>query len=141
MTELTGPPEEMDSCKRLEAFYGVLKILCELNREVPVIVEGKRDALALREIGLEGKIIQVHAGKNLYEFSEEIYVGFREVILLMDWDIKGETLMQTLGDYLSGLWERFNPLRESLKELSRNEIYELEQIPGLIERLKRECEG
>lgn len=127
-----------DLRERLEALQDLFRILSDLNREVPVIVEGKNDVLALRTLGLQGEIIQVHGGKSLYELSEEIHERFEQVILLIDWDRKGERLMKTLGDYLSGLWEGYNTIRETLRLLSRNEALEIEHIPGLMERLKRE---
>ncbi len=127
-----------DLRERLEALEDLFRVLSELNREVPVIVEGKNDVIALRTLGLQGEIIQVHGGKGLYELSEEIHERFEQVILLIDWDKKGEMLMKNLGDYLSGLWENYRTFRETLRLLSRNEAFEIEHIPGLMERLKRE---
>lgn len=126
-----------DSEERLQALEELFRILSELNRKVPVIVEGKKDVIALRALGLQGEVIQVHGGKSLYELSEEIHEKFNEVILLIDWDRKGENLMRTMGNYLSGLWEEYKTFRETLKLLSRNEALEIEHIPALIERLKR----
>ncbi|MFN3740872.1 MAG: toprim domain-containing protein [Thermodesulfovibrionales bacterium] len=130
-----------ESRERLEALQDLFRILSELNKEVPVIVEGKNDVIALRSLGLEGEIIQVHGGKNLYELCEEIHERFEQVILLIDWDRRGETLMKTLGDYLSGLWESYRTFRETLRLLSRNEAFEIEEIPALMERLKRQWRG
>lgn len=127
-----------DLRERLEGLKDLFRILSDLNREVPVIVEGKNDVIALRTLGLQGEIIQVHGGKSLYELSEEIHERFEQVILLIDWDKKGEMLMKTLGDYLSGLWENYRTFRETLMLLSRNEAFEIEHIPGLMERLERE---
>lgn len=127
-----------DLRERLEGLKDLFRILSDLNREVPVIVEGKNDVIALRTLGLQGEIIQVHGGKSLYELSEEIHERFEQVILLVDWDKKGEMLMKTLGDYLSGLWENYRTFRETLMLLSRNEAFEIEHIPGLMERLERE---
>ena len=126
--------------ERLEALRETLSALSELNKKVPVVVEGRRDVLALRTLGLEGEIIQVHAGKGLYEFSEELHERFEEVILLIDWDDRGERLMETLSEYLSGLWEKYRAFRETLKVLSKNEVSEIEDLPGLIERLRNLCE-
>lgn len=126
-----------NSKERFEALQELFKVLSELNRKVPIIVEGRNDVIALRTLGLQGEIIQVHGGKNLYELSEEIHERFEQVILLIDWDRKGETLMKTLGDYLSGLWEGYRTFRETLRFLCRDEALEVEEIPALMERLKR----
>ncbi|MCX7793799.1 MAG: toprim domain-containing protein [Thermodesulfovibrionales bacterium] len=129
-----------ESRERFQALEELFRILSELNRRIPVIVEGKNDMMALRALGLEGEIIQVYGGKSLYELSEEIHERFESIILLIDWDRKGESLMKTLGEYLSGLWEDYRNFRETLKILARNEAFEIEQIPALMERLKRQCE-
>lgn len=132
--------QNIEISERLEAFREILRALHELNKKVPVIVEGKRDVLALRTLGLVGEIIQVHGGKSLYEFSEEVHERFEEVLLLIDWDEKGERLLETLREYLSGLWERYSAFREIIKVLSRNEVFEIEELPSLLERLKTLCE-
>jgi 5S rRNA maturation endonuclease (ribonuclease M5) len=133
--------EELQSSRiRLEALEELLSALLELNKRIPVIVEGKRDVLALRALGFEGELLQVHSGKGLYEFSEEVHERFKEVILLLDWDQRGEVLYESLGELLSGLWERYSSFRETLKILSRNEVFEIESIPDLMERLRSQCE-
>jgi len=133
--------EEIQSSRiRLEALEELLSALLELNKRIPVIVEGKRDVLALRALGFEGELLQVHSGKGLYEFSEEVHERFNEVILLLDWDQRGEALYESLGELLSGLWERYSSFRETLKILSRNEVFEIESIPDLMERLRSQCE-
>ncbi len=138
---MLGVNEELQSSRiRLEALEELLSALLELNKRIPVIVEGKRDVLALRALGFEGELIQVHSGKGLYEFSEEVHERFEEVILLIDWDQRGEALYESLGELLSGLWERYSSFRETLKILSRNEVFEIESIPDLMERLRSQCE-
>jgi 5S rRNA maturation endonuclease (ribonuclease M5) len=69
-----------------------------------------------------------------------VHERFKEVILLLDWDQRGEVLYESLGELLSGLWERYSSFRETLKILSRNEVFEIESIPDLMERLRSQCE-
>ena len=121
--------------ERAERLREVLQTLYEVNKRVPVIVEGRRDTEALRKIGLVGDIITLHAGKGLYEFCEGIAEEFHHVILLMDWDDKGEKLFRTLAEDLQGLWEEFAPLREIIRVLCQKDIKDIEGIPGLLERL------
>lgn len=117
----------------------VLQSLYEVNKRVPAIVEGRRDVLALRKIGLVGEIITLHRGKGLYDFSEEIAEEFPRVVLLMDWDEKGEILLKTVAEHLKGHWEEFSPLRDIIKILCQKDIKDIEGIPGLLERLAGEC--
>ena len=120
---------------RADRLREVLQALYEVNKRVAVIVEGRRDINALRKIGLVGDIITLHSGKGLYEFCEDVAEKYPHVVLLMDWDDKGEKLFRSLAENLTGLWEEFAPLREIIKVLCQKDIKDIEGIPGLIERL------
>ncbi|HWR59903.1 MAG TPA: toprim domain-containing protein [Thermodesulfovibrionales bacterium] len=129
-----GPSfEDMERAVRLRE---VVEALFEANKNTPVIVEGKRDALALRDLGLEGEIITVHRGSSLYEFSEEISEKFPRVILLLDWDDKGETLQKTLCSNLRGQWEEYSGFREIFRILCQKDIKDIEGIPKLLKKLE-----
>lgn len=121
--------------ERAEKIREVLHYLYEINKLVPIIVEGKRDKKALKDIGFDGQIITIHSGKSIYEFSENIANRFEKVVLLIDWDEKGEELYSKIGDNLQGMWEDFASIRELLKILCQKEISEIEQIPALFHRI------
>ncbi len=123
---------------RAEKIRETLHYLYEINKLVPIIVEGKRDKKALLKMGFVGEIITLHSGKTIYEFTENIAKRFEKVILLFDWDLKGEELFAKVGESLQGMWEDFASLRELLKILCQKEITEIEQIPTLFERLAGE---
>lgn len=121
---------------RAERLRGVIEYLQEINRAVPVIVEGKRDASALRSLGLTGDIITLHNGSSLYDFCDDIAGRFHRVVLLLDWDRKGEDLNRVLSKHLSGHWEEFSSFRELLRILCQKEIKDIEGIPKLLKRLE-----
>ncbi|MCX7913214.1 MAG: toprim domain-containing protein [Thermodesulfovibrionales bacterium] len=121
--------------ERAERLKETLLSLYEINKKVPIIVEGKRDVLALKKLGFIGEIITIHSGKNLYEFCESILQRNNKVILLLDWDKTGETLYRKLQIDLKGLWEEFAPLRDFLKILCQKDISHIEDIPSLLNRL------
>jgi 5S rRNA maturation endonuclease (ribonuclease M5) len=110
--------------------------LQELNKHIPVIVEGKKDASALRSIGLMGDIITLHNGQDLYEFCDDVAQRHDRVVLLLDWDRKGEDLNRILSHNLKGHWEEFSSFRELLKILCQKEIKDIEGIPALLRRLE-----
>lgn len=114
----------------------VLETLYEANKKNPVIVEGRRDALALRSLGLVGEIIILHRGNNIYEFCEDIMDRFDRVIILVDWDKKGEGLNKTLKTYLNGIYEEYAGFRELLKILCQKDIKDIEGIPKLLKTLE-----
>lgn len=121
--------------ERADRLREVLQAVYEANKRIPVIVEGRRDADALRKIGFVGDIITLHSGKGIYEFCEGLAGKYHHVILLMDWDDKGEKLHRALSKDLKGLWEEFAPFREIIKVLCQKDIKDIEGIPGLLERL------
>jgi len=125
--------------ERAERLRQVLQTLYEINKQVPVIVEGKRDAQALRKVGLAGDIITLHAGKGFYDFCEDLAERYHRVILLMDWDAKGNMLHKQVSENLHGMWEEFSAFREIIKVLCQKEIKDIESIPGLFERLAGEA--
>ncbi len=122
--------------ERASRLREVLEVLYEINKKVPVIVEGKRDAMALRKLGLMGDIITLHKGIGLYDFCEEISEKFDRVIILLDWDSKGESLNRELNGHLKGMWEEFSSFREILKILCQKDIKDIEGIPKLLKNLE-----
>jgi 5S rRNA maturation endonuclease (ribonuclease M5) len=126
-------PDDLERAARLRE---VIEALGEVNKRFPVIVEGKKDSIALRKLGITGSIIPLHSGRNLYDFSEELADKFPKVVLLMDWDTKGETLFRSLADNLPGHWEEFSAFRELLKIICQKDIKDIESIPSLILRLE-----
>ncbi|MEK7741542.1 MAG: toprim domain-containing protein [Nitrospirota bacterium] len=125
-----------DNMGRASRLREIFETLCERNKDIPVIVEGKRDALALRELGLQGEILMLHSGQSIYDFCEEISEKFHRVIILLDWDEKGESLNKALCRHLNGQWEEFSAFRELIKILCQKEIQDIEGIPKLIRRLE-----
>lgn len=126
----------INDLERAERLRKVIDLLHEANKSVPVIVEGKKDAVALKQLGLSGEMIILHRGKGLYEFCEDIAGRFAKVILLMDWDTRGERLYKSISESLGGHWEEFAPLRETIKILCRKDINDIEGIPKLLSRLE-----
>jgi 5S rRNA maturation endonuclease (ribonuclease M5) len=128
----------MNDFERAERLKKVFESLYEINKRIPIIVEGKRDISALRKIGLVGDIIALHGGKGLYEFCDNIAEKFHKIILLMDWDEKGESLHKAISGHLKGMWEEFSPFRDIIKILCQKDIKDIEGIPVLLEKLAGE---
>lgn len=126
----------VDDIERAERLREVLGTLCEANKKFPVIVEGKKDVTALKKLGLAGEIIILHNGKGLYDFCEGIIENFSRVILLLDWDEKGESLYRSVSKNLSGHYEEFSAFRGIIKSLCQKDIKDIEGIPKLLLRLE-----
>jgi 5S rRNA maturation endonuclease (ribonuclease M5) len=126
-------PANIERAERLRA---VIEYLNEINEHIPIIVEGKRDASALKKLGISGEIIKLHNGKNLYDFCDDISQKFPQVILLLDWDQTGDDLFKTITNYLKGQFEEFSSFRELLRILCQKDINDIEGIPKLLKRLE-----
>ncbi|MFQ3574534.1 MAG: hypothetical protein SNJ53_07880 [Thermodesulfovibrionales bacterium] len=126
---------DVNDIQRAERLLFVLSDLSRLNEKMPIIVEGKRDVNALRRLGLKGDIIAINTGQGLYEFCETIHAQYRDIIMLTDWDKKGESLFMSLGAELSGLWEPYAYIRDSLKSICQKDVKDIESIPTLLYRL------
>jgi 5S rRNA maturation endonuclease (ribonuclease M5) len=122
--------------ERAERLREVFESLHEANKSFPVIVEGKKDAIALKKLGVAGEIITLHRGQNLYEFCEDIAERFAKVIILLDWDTKGEKLYKSLSRNLKGHWEPFSEFRGIIKILCQKDVNDVEGIPKLLLRLE-----
>lgn len=124
--------------EELQRAERILKELYELychNKSSPIIVEGKRDKEALRRLGIKGEILPLNNGKSIYDFCEFMLDNYNSVILLTDWDYKGESIFKTLSFNLSGLWEQYSSIRENMKILCQKDIKDIEALPSLLHRL------
>ena len=132
MRIITAPAD----AERAERLREVLDGLIEINRKVPVIVEGKRDSAALRSLGFEGEIINLHRGQSLYDFSEEMTDRYDRIVLLLDWDEKGDQMTRALEEGLKGCFEEFRTFRDVIRILCQKDIKDIEAIPALLRRLE-----
>ncbi len=84
------------STKFTEKEEKIQQIIAKLTEESakgkPIVVEGKKDAQALRELGINGAILTVKTGgKSFLEATGDIEkLGAKEVILLLDFDRRGK---------------------------------------------------
>ena len=78
-----------DKVERIE--QTITRIVEESARGKPIVVEGKKDAETLRDLGVAGAVLTLKTGgKSFLEATteiEELSVG--EVILLLDFDRRG----------------------------------------------------
>lgn len=133
---LYGCGELSHDVVRADKLRMVLERLFAINAGgVPILVEGRRDREALRDLGLDGEILTLHGRGGFYEFAEGIHAVHDSVVLLLDWDEKGEMLQSQIGTLLNGLWEGYAPMREALKNLCQKDIRDVQGIPALLQRL------
>ena len=72
--------------RRLERVEELLSELSEYSEKgAIIIVEGKRDVLSLKKLGIEGNF-ELATKQSLFNFSERIAQLGKQVIILTDWD-------------------------------------------------------
>ena len=119
-----------DATTRAE-LWRLVDDLAHLSQHVPIVVEGKRDFETLRRLGIEGEVVTVNRGKGLYEVARELD-RYDDVVLLMDWDARGEQLHRSLTRHLEANWERYTELRQRLRELLGDTIVEVEHLESAL---------
>ena len=108
--------------------------LREINRDVPVVVEGEKDETALRKLGLEGTIIVIQRGKRISALCDFIAENYKEIIILTDWDRKGWQLYRKIEKNLKGRTRCINDYRLILAKYST--VKDVESIPSFIMSIK-----
>ena len=123
--------------KRLERVEELLSELSEYSgRGAIIIVEGKRDILSLKKLGIEGNF-ELATRYSLFNFSERIAELGREVIILTDWDRRGDLLAVKLSEYFKNFGLRPElQIRNKLKLISQKEIKDIESLYNYVSKLR-----
>lgn len=124
--------------KRLENIEEILAELVRLAEENTVfIVEGKRDVQALNRLGVNGHF-EIATQRSISNFCEDISKLNEKVVILTDWDRRGNLLMLKLTKHFHSLG--VNPdtwLRERLMSIVQKEIKDVESLPTFIIKLRQ----
>ncbi|MGA3291047.1 MAG: toprim domain-containing protein [Candidatus Bathyarchaeia archaeon] len=117
----------------------ITKLTEESAKGRPIIVEGKKDAQALRMLGVNGAILTVKTGgKSFLEATAEIEkLGGHEIILLLDFDRRGKEGTLRLQRSLEWSKIKINVLfwRE-LRELVGREMQCIESLTSYLSTLQ-----
>ena len=118
------------------------KILASLSEEslngTPVIVEGKKDVIALRMLGIKGRLITLKTkGNSFLDVISEIQkTKVSEIILFLDFDKRGKEATKCLQKNLEHLKIRYNlTFWRELYTLTRKELQYIESLPAYLGNL------
>ncbi len=92
-----------------------------------VIVEGKRDSLALRKIGYSGKILEFHKFGGMINFADTVS-KYDDIILLFDRDRYGQELTTKVIQLLQRRTRIDTTFKRKLYRISRGKIMFIEQL-------------
>ena len=125
------------SQKRLDEFSKIINSLN--NLDCPVVVEGKKDTSALKNLGYNGLIIELNDGRSVLSTVENLAQKLGssgKFVIMTDWDRTGGKLAKQLKEYgeSSDLYPDLT-IRRSLALLFSKDISCIEELPTVIRTL------
>lgn len=122
---------EQEVLEEIEELLEELKEYSSMG--VPIIVEGPHDEMALRELSVKGKIFHISSNhRTALNFLEGL-LGHEQVIILTDFDERGDELAEFCAKQLLRLEvEPIVHLREKLKALLRKNIKGIEDMAKFL---------
>ncbi len=92
-----------------------------------VIVEGKRDSIALRKLGYSGKILEFHRFGGMVNFTDSVS-KYKRLIILFDRDKKGRMLTGKTIQLLQRRTKIDLSFKKRLREITKGKIMFIEQL-------------
>ncbi len=122
-----------------DMFIRELGLLRELADSSAIVVEGKRDAEALKELGIDAEFYFISGGlSSVNQLAESLAKRGKEVIVLTDFDKKGRELASRLISELENCGIKVKVNTEVRKNLMRTfngaKIGEIEDLASLFEK-------
>jgi 5S rRNA maturation endonuclease (ribonuclease M5) len=123
----------------LEALEELIASLIDASYQgAAVIVEGRRDLQALRALGLPGPVIMASRCPAL-QLAEDAARSYSQIILLTDWDRKGDEMCKTIELHLRSVGSRPDKeIRSRLGKLVKKEIKDVESLSRYTEKMREQ---
>jgi len=119
----------MDDKTRLERIKNAIMEMREITEGGGiVIVEGKRDKASLSDLGIKN-CVKLPLNKSILNFLEYIARQDKDVIIMTDWDSKGEELAKRIEDNLKSMdvLPDLN-IRKRIRDLVCKDIKDVESL-------------
>ena len=124
--------------KRLELFEAIIDEIIERSQTgAIIIVEGKRDVIALKKLGITGHI-KTSTHPPLLVFAENLAKDATQIIILTDWDRRGDILADRITTYLQNIG--ITPdldIRRRISSLVKREVKDVESLYTYMVKLKK----
>ena len=127
--------------RKLESIIDILEDLSrEVRQGVPIIVEGRKDLHALHRLNIIGTVICIkNSGMSLPNLLDS--VTNKSVIVLVDFDVGGKTLVKIISTYLERMGVKVNLIFwRRIKALLKRDVKDIEGIPSYLETFKNRVE-
>ena len=121
---------------KLSSVIEELKICVEQG--IPVLIEGRKDENALKELGINGNFLKVSgSGLKLFEIAEIATQSSSRVVILTDFDRKGNQLAKRLSEDIQSLGPHPDlSFRRTIMGITRRFIKDIESLPRHLEQLE-----
>jgi len=104
------------------------KFISQLNsKNGKVIVEGKKDRIALKKLGYTGEILEFHKFGGIINFTDSM-AKYENIIILFDWDKKGRYLTRKVINLLQRRTNVDTSYKRKLREITKGKIIFVEQL-------------
>jgi 5S rRNA maturation endonuclease (ribonuclease M5) len=120
----------------------ITRLVEESAKGKPIVVEGKKDAQTLQELGVGGTILTVKTGgKSFLEATAEIErLSSSEIILLLDFDRRGREGTKQLQLNLERGHIKVNvKFWRELKGLTGHEVNCVESLHSYLENIRQKA--
>ncbi len=103
--------------------------ISQLNsmKDSVVVVEGKRDSIALKKLGYSGKILEFHKFGGMVNFTDSV-AKYKNLIILFDRDKKGRSLTGRTIQLLQRRTKVDLSYKRKLREITKGKIMFIEQL-------------
>jgi len=92
-----------------------------------VVVEGKRDSIALKKLGYSGKILEFHKFGGMINFTDSVS-KYERLIILFDRDKKGTMLTRKTIQLLQRRTKIDLSFKRELQKITKGKIMFIEQL-------------
>ncbi len=124
-----------------EELEGILDVLEKLKREdkdIPIIVEGRKDVEALKELGIDRKMVKIKKDETIFRIIEGLRRKHDKVIILTDWDSTGGKLCYKIKKACESNAIKYDEeYRKQMMKFLKKEVKDVESIPTFIKRARR----
>jgi len=92
-----------------------------------VVVEGKRDSIALKKLGYTGKVLEFHRFGGMINFTDSA-AKYKNLIILFDRDKKGRYLTRKIIQLLQRRTKLDLSYKRRLRKITKGKIIFIEQL-------------
>ena len=101
-----------------------------------ILVEGRRDVIALGHLGINGDIFTVQSSGGPIRAAEYVFSKNKKAVILTDWDRKGDIIASDLQVHLAALDIPYDTdIRERLAGQCRIDIKDIQSLDDLVNKL------